>query len=373
MARALGDSFQARGWQIEVDLFTESRAPVVRGRLGSRDQAPLLLIGHIDTVLPAVTPKIVGDELHGTGALDMKGGWAALLGALDLLTHRGRTPPQPLALLAVPDEEIGGPITHEMTARDGSQAREIWVLEPGEATPEGETLVLARRGRLSFQMRIEGQAAHAGLDFWQGRSAALAAAAWVVGATALSQRSGPDACTVNVARLLCGTVDLSHRAKTNWQDLLDPAATNVVPDLAELVGEARYRKRATRNHLVREFQRLATEIAEHYGVQASWRQGDEVPPVEATPTARKRAETAQELAAARGWHLSLDEDRGGISFPNFLTDPTIPVLDGLGPTGVGMHTRNERLNLTSLARRIVLLADLLEAASSNLSTSGRSS
>jgi glutamate carboxypeptidase len=37
----------------------------------------------------------------------------------------------------------------------------------------------------------------------------------------------------------------------------------------------------------------------------------------------------------------------------------VPVVDGLGPVGDGMHTRDEWLDLGSLDRRIVLLADLL--------------
>lgn len=39
----------------------------------------------------------------------------------------------------------------------------------------------------------------------------------------------------------------------------------------------------------------------------------------------------------------------------------MPVLDGLGPVGGGMHTREEFVDLASLHRRIVLLADLFEA------------
>jgi len=69
-----------------------------------------------------------------------------------------------------------------------------------------------------------------------------------------------------------------------------------------------------------------------------------------------------ELAAARGLRLEIEEDRGGVSFPNFLADPgRIPVVDGLGPVGDGMHTRDEWLNLESLERRIVLFADVLAA------------
>ena len=67
-----------------------------------------------------------------------------------------------------------------------------------------------------------------------------------------------------------------------------------------------------------------------------------------------------ELAAKRGFRLEVEEDRGGISFPNFIADHAkTPVVDGLGPTGDGMHIRGEFLDLDSLRRRVVLLADLL--------------
>jgi glutamate carboxypeptidase len=67
-----------------------------------------------------------------------------------------------------------------------------------------------------------------------------------------------------------------------------------------------------------------------------------------------------ELAARNGLELEVERDRGGISFPNFLASPeSVPVVDGLGPTGDGMHLRSEHLNLDSLGRRVVLLADLL--------------
>ena len=88
--------------------------------------------------------------------------------------------------------------------------------------------------------------------------------------------------------------------------------------------------------------------------------GPEIPPVDPEGPHCQLPRRAVEPAAARGWRLEIETDRGGISFPNFLVDPgRIPVLDGLGPVGGGMHTREERVDLTSLRRRIVLLADLM--------------
>ena len=70
----------------------------------------------------------------------------------------------------------------------------------------------------------------------------------------------------------------------------------------------------------------------------------------------------REIGGRAGWRLEIEDDRGGISFSNFLPDPSaIPILDGLGPVGGGMHTREEFMELESLDRRIALLADLLAA------------
>ncbi len=87
---------------------------------------------------------------------------------------------------------------------------------------------------------------------------------------------------------------------------------------------------------------------------------------------RALVERAVALAAQRGWRLEVEEDRGGISLPNFLPcTVAVPVLDGLGPVGSGMHTREERVSLTSLSRRVVLLADLLAELSTVPPRQGR--
>lgn len=361
MATTLARELEARGWSVGIDRSAAEGLPVLHARLGPPEPSPLLLVGHLDTVLGAISPCREGDVLRGTGALDMKGGWAALLGALDLAASRGSRLPLPLEVLAVPDEEAGGEITRRETHARGDLAREVWVLEPGQRSGEGETLVLARRGRFAFRLVVEGRSAHAGLDFWNGRSAAFAAADWMLQAQSLSKREGESACTVSVARVAIATSELFGETPLDWRRILDPEATNVVPDRAELVGEARFRSNANRNHLVQALQEISDAVATRHEVCSFLEIRPGVPAVEAGPVARRRAMLASRLAQSRGWTLSFEEDRGGISFPNFLPVRPIPVLDGLGPIGSGMHTRSEQLDLLSLRRRIVLLADLLEA------------
>lgn len=356
MADALGTELGARGFEVSIER-PDGRLPLLHARRGECP-APLLLAGHLDTVLPARAPQRVGDHLLATGAIDMKGGFATLLGALDLLAARGAEPP-PLALVAVPDEEVGGEISRRAIAEQGARARALWVLEPGEARAAGETLVIGRRGMLSWTLEARGRAAHSGLAYWEGRSALAAAAEWAVAATALSEPGrGP---TVNAARLVAGDAGFVDALAANADLLRSGRQVNVVPDAAAVEGEIRFLARADAERVDRSLAAAAAEIAARRGVGLDYRSFGEIPAVEPTAAGRATARTAVEAARARGWRLELEEERGGISFPNFLPDPAaLPVLDGLGPVGGGMHTRGEWVDLASLARRIVLLADLLE-------------
>jgi glutamate carboxypeptidase len=134
----------------------------------------------------------------------------------------------------------------------------------------------------------------------------------------------------------------------------------VVPNLALVDGEARFIGQDETADLAGDLSQLAVHIAKEHGVRIKFDVGKVVPPMDPAGREAGRPTQAVQWAAKRGWTLQLEKERGGISFPNFLPDPgAIPVLDGLGPIGDGMHTREEYLLLSSLDRRIRLLADLL--------------
>lgn len=357
----LGAELEARGLAVEIERRSPRPGardlPILTARRGgTRD--PLLLIGHLDTVLPARAPERSPERLVATGAIDMKGGFAAFAGALDLLAARGVAPPS-LQLVAVPDEEVGGELSRALTAERGEHARALWVLEPGELRGAVETIVIGRRGLFDWTVEVRGRAAHSGLAFWEGRSAAAAAARWSAAAANLSESgSGP---TINVARSIAGDADFVDDLDAQSGLLGSGRRLNVVADRATLEGEVRFLRAADAARVEAELRRHATEISARDGVAIELARGQTIAPVEPTVAGRAAAHAAVAAAGRRGWTLELESERGGVSFPNFLPDPArIPVLDGLGPVGGGMHTREEWVDLTSLARRIVLLADLLE-------------
>lgn len=361
MAERLGAALDERGLATEVrDEPGEGGQllPVLYARGPQTSNGHLLLIGHLDTVLPAAEPRLDSDRLVATGAIDMKGGLVAFLGALDLLRHRGQTPPSDLLLVVVPDEEVGGVLSKAAVRQWGETARGLWVLEPGEPAGDAETIVAGRRGMFQWRLQVRGQAAHSGLHYWEGRSALAAAAHWVVQAEALSQRDGGP--TINTGRLVGGDATFVEDLNAAAPLLGTERQLNVVPDRAIAEGEARFLRAEESAGLRRRLESLARDASVTTHTEMILATDNFIPPVDPKGPFCGVCHRAAALAAERGWRLEVEEERGGISFPNFLPDPgRIPILDGLGPVGGGMHTREEFVDLRSLRRRIVLLADLM--------------
>lgn len=361
VASLLGSVLECFGLTVEIvdDVDANgSRQPTLIARGPAVGEHHLLLIGHLDTVLPAVAPEIDGNRIFATGALDMKGGLAMLTGALELLAARGAKAPDDLLFVAVPDEEAEGLISTRAMNRWSRNARTVLVLEPGKARGKGETLVAGRRGLTEWTLEVRGTGAHSGLAFWSGRSAVAATADFCTRAHHLS-RPGAGV-TINIGRLIGGSADFVNNLGRTHDMIGTARQLNVVSDLAKAEGEFRFLTSAEGAKASADLATLAATIAEEYGVIAEFTPGATIAPVDPHGPGAALVQRAVELAAARGFHLEVEEDRGGVSFPNFLAEPgKVPVVDGLGPTGDGMHVRGEYLNLDSLENRIVLLADLL--------------
>jgi glutamate carboxypeptidase len=207
-------------------------------------------------------------------------------------------------------------------------------------------------------LEVTGRAAHSGLAYWKGRSALAAAADWCRRAQALSRRGGGP--TVNIGRLIAGTADFVDALGAHHDLLGTSRQRNVIPDRARAEGEVRYLDPAAGAKTLAELETLAREIAAGSETEVTWTPGASLPPVDPRGPGAELVARTVALAAARGFRLEVESDRGGISFPNYLTDPSkVAVVDGLGPVGDGMHTRAEWVDLASLERRTVLLADLL--------------
>ncbi len=143
-----------------------SSLPVVIGRAGRPGGRRLILSGHID-VVPTGDPTtwtvdpwaadVRDGELFGRGACDMKGGVAAILGAIRALGSAGdleRLAGEILVVL-VPSEEDGGQGT--LAAIRAGATGDVAVI----AEPSGLDIVIAHAGAITFRLTVPGRAAHA--------------------------------------------------------------------------------------------------------------------------------------------------------------------------------------------------------------------
>jgi glutamate carboxypeptidase len=167
---------------------------------------------------------------------------------------------------------------------------------------------------------------------------------------------------VNVGRIVGGSADFVEALGANAGLVGTSRQLNAVPERAVAEGEFRYLTAAEGAAAGADLEALASKVASDHGVSMTFTVGAGIPPVDPHGPGAGLVRRVVSLAAARGLRLDVEEDRGGVSFPNFLAEPgRIPVVDGLGPVGEGMHTRDEWLDLRSLERRIVLFADVLAA------------
>jgi acetylornithine deacetylase len=142
------------------------RLPIVFGRLGTGGGPRILLVGHVD-VVPIGDPgtwshdpwaaEREGDRLYGRGAVDMKGGVAAILGAVEAVTRAGlgERLGGEILVASVPSEEDGG--QGMLAAIRAGATGDVAVI----TEPTGLDIVIAHAGAITFRLTVPGRAAHA--------------------------------------------------------------------------------------------------------------------------------------------------------------------------------------------------------------------
>jgi glutamate carboxypeptidase len=297
--------------------------------------APVLLLGHLDTVWPvgtlAARPlRREGDRLHGPGTFDMKGGLVVALFALRALHERGALPP--VTVFFTPLEEVGCEPYRTLMEDDMRASAAVLDFEP--AWPGG-AVKTERKGSGSVVLRARGVAAHAGADFEKGANAILELARKMLEASALT--------------------DLARGVTVNVGVVRGGVRPNVIPDRAE--AEIDFRMRTVEDG--RRVEKLLRALrAEDPRVTLEVEGGLGYPPLERTPQVAALFEQARAVAAEMGMPLG-EISTGGASEASFAAALGKPTLDGLGPDGDGAHAEHEHVLVSSMPGRVALAAGLI--------------
>ena len=351
LARELAERCRALGGRVEVVANPRGgdhiKAVFFEDSAGTTKNAPLLILGHFDTVWPAgilermpIRLDHVTDTFSGPGALDMKAGIVMVLHALDELRRSGPSPGRPVTLLLTSDEEIGSPASRDLIEAEARRSAFALVVEP---SLDNGGLKTARKGVGRFRLDVEGKAAHAGIAPEKGVSATLELAHQLV---RIGQLGNPEAgTTLNIGRIEGGR------------------ATNVVAETAWAELDVRVVTLAEQARIEREWNGLRAVLN---GARLTLSGGFNRPPMERTPAIGHLFQHARALAARFGLEL-VEGATGGGSDANFTAATGLPTLDGLGARGEGAHALHEHIRISSLPERAALLAALIATEPPSLS------
>jgi len=310
---------------------------VLEARFLPRSRRPrVLLLGHLDTVWPLGTLRAMPwreqeGRLYGPGVLDMKAGVLMAITALEVLREMDLLPP--VTLLLNSEEEVGSPVSRAITERVARGCKAVFVLEPAQ----GLAYKTARKGVGHYEVRVQGVAAHAGVDFAAGHSAVLEMARLVPAIAGLTQAK--TGRTVNVGVIAGGT------------------RSNVVPAECRAEVDVRIAKAADGARIERALHALrvldrACSITVTGGINR--------PPMERTAAIAALFRQARRLAQQLGFPLA-EAATGGGSDGNFTAALGVPTLDGMGAVGSGAHADHEHIVAEHLAPRTALLAGMIAA------------
>lgn len=316
------------GQHVVIQAFTEHRS-----------NGQILVVGHTDTVHARGSVELRpwrhdAGKIYGPGIFDMKANCALIIEVLRAMTELKIAPRFAITVALTCDEEVGSfsgwPLL-EQTAKS-ADTRYAFVMEPPAL---GGRVKTGRKGTGIFAMKVEGKAAHAGLEPEKGASAILELARQTERLHSIN--GSGSGLTVNVGVVRGGT------------------RSNVVAAEAEAEIDVRFSTEAESCEIERMLANL-TPIDERTRVFVSG--GINRPPLERTPAVIELFEKARAIAARVDFDLG-EAQVGGASDGNFLAALGIPVLDGLGVNGDGAHAVHEHIEADDIARRGALIGGLL--------------
>jgi acetylornithine deacetylase len=336
------------GSLTSIGLVTESFEPEpgrisVVGRLsGSSGGRNLMLNAHCDTVGVSGMPEpfsgaIREGKLYGRGSFDMKGSLAACMTAAKALRDRGAGLRGDVLVAAVADEEYGSLGTADLIGRfkvDGAIVTE----------PTALNVCLAHKGYLWIEVAIAGRAAH-GSKFDLGIDANMKMGAFLHQLATLERD-----LRVRQPHPLVGPPSLHAAMLNGGSGLSTYAAESVVKiERRTIPGE-------TEAQAIREIQDLVDKITEpdpdfHAEVRSLFvREPFEVPPTAAIVKAVDKA--AEKILHHTAPHIG---DTPWMDAALLQAAGIETVV--FGPTGAGAHADIEWVDIESVEKLAVVLAE----------------
>lgn len=304
------------------------------------EEAPVLLIGHMDTVFqPGAATKnpfrIDPDgTAHGPGVLDMKAGLVIALYAVKALQSVGWAG-RNVRFLFAGDEE---------TAHKNSDAKAVMAREARgcaaafnfETGYLDDGIVVGRRGAAIVNFHITGVSAHSGIEPEKGRSAILEASHRIIALEALN--------------------DLPRSKLINCGLITGGESSNTVPDSCTITASLRFPTIAIKEELLEDCRRIMEAPSTVPDTTATMRVGGVFDPMEHTQGVQKLYELVEETAREIGYGPVHPFEVSGASDSAISVNEGVPTVCAMGVRGAFNHTEREYAVVESLFQRTLLAA-----------------
>lgn len=302
-------------------------------------KAPLLLVGHMDTVFKEgaarENPFRVDENgmAHGPGVLDMKAGLVIALYAVKALAAVGYRD-RPVKFVFASDEENLHMFSNakELIAKESAGALAAFNFETGYMD---NRFVVGRKGGGPVIINVRGVASHSGIAPEKGRSAVLEAAHKIVEIEARND--------ISRGRLInCGMVN-------------GGIGENTIPDACTIRIGIRFPSMEVRDEIF-DILKRATEHCTVPDTTAELDLSRVMQCMDTTDGVMSLFAHLKKTAAECGFGEIESFQVGGLSDSGITVACGIPTVCGMGVRGEGNHTPNEYAEVESLYQRCILAA-----------------
>lgn len=305
---------------------------------GNGHTTPVFFSAHMDTVQPGqgVKPILENGLIRSAGDTilggDDKAGIAAILETLRIIQEQNIEHGDIQVVLTIIEE--GGLLGAKHLAYEQLAAKFGFVLDSGGRPG---SLVVQGPAQDSLTVAIIGKPAHAGMSPEEGISAVQVAAK-------------------AIAAMRLGRIDAKTTA--NIGIIEGGKATNIIPDLVNLQGEARSLNEDKLNDQVQHMRETFEAAAQEYGAQVHIKVERMYSGLNLTPEDPVVA-IAMEAAQQLGWEPVL-EPTGGGSDANIFNAKGLPTVN-LGVAMTKVHTTEETIAVQDLVDTVKFLVQIVRS------------
>lgn len=340
MADFFEERYRALGLKTERRHYQDNTtSPFLLVSNSDDEEIDVLFLAHMDSVFPVGTAaqwplhETETGIVSGPGCADCKGGCLSVYYLLRDLIRSGKCNFR-FRVAMNSDEESKSLYSRAYFEELAQHTKYCFVYEPGRANDE---FVGQRKGGYNYVLRCHGVPAHAGVDPEKGASAILELARWV--------------------NELDKLVDYEKGIVVNVSKFVGGSETGSVADFAECNLGVRVLQETDMEGVYELFERMNAQPFDR-------RTGMEIITVSDRPCMAPHAATyallkelelaGEEVGQKTQWLVT-----GGVSDGNFVSRYGVATLDGCGPCGGKLHTREEYLKTRSVAQRHELMSVLL--------------